>query len=59
MPDLRLRDVMSRHVHSIRNTERLANADGFGIGSALYKPGMTRDDLAQKAAAFVTAVRSI
>ena len=36
---------------------RAAGADGFGIGSALYKPGMTRDDLAQKAAAFVTAVR--
>ena len=29
----------------------------FGIGSALYKPGMLRDELAQKAAAFVTAVR--
>ncbi len=36
---------------------RAAGADGFGIGSALYKPGMTRDDLAQKAAAFVAAVR--
>ena len=36
---------------------RAAGADGFGIGSALYKPGMLRDELAQKAAAFVTAVR--
>jgi 2-dehydro-3-deoxyphosphogalactonate aldolase len=38
-------------------TYRAAGADGFGIGSALYKPGMTRGELAQKAAAFVTAVR--
>ena len=36
---------------------RAAGADGFGIGSALYKPGMSREELAQKAAAFVTAVR--
>jgi 2-dehydro-3-deoxyphosphogalactonate aldolase len=36
---------------------KAAGADGFGIGSALYKPGMARDELAQKAAAFVTAVR--
>jgi 2-dehydro-3-deoxyphosphogalactonate aldolase len=36
---------------------RTAGANGFGIGSALYKPGMSRDELAQKAAAFVTAVR--
>ena len=36
---------------------RAAGADGFGIGSALYKPGMSRDELAQKAAAFVAAVR--
>ena len=36
---------------------RAAGANGFGIGSALYKPGMSRDELAQKAAAFVTAVR--
>ena len=35
---------------------RAAGADGFGIGSALYKPGMSRDELAQKAAAFVAAV---
>jgi 2-dehydro-3-deoxyphosphogalactonate aldolase len=36
---------------------RAAGADGFGIGSALYKPGMTREDLARKAAAFVAAIR--
>jgi 2-dehydro-3-deoxyphosphogalactonate aldolase len=36
---------------------RAAGADGFGIGSALYKPGMSRDELAQKAAAFVGAIR--
>jgi 2-dehydro-3-deoxyphosphogalactonate aldolase len=36
---------------------RAAGADGFGIGSALYKPGMSPDELAQKAAAFVAAVR--
>jgi 2-dehydro-3-deoxyphosphogalactonate aldolase len=35
---------------------RAAGADGFGIGSALYKPGMARDDLARKAAAFMAAV---
>ena len=36
---------------------RAAGADGFGIGSALYKPGMSREVLALKAAAFVAAVR--
>jgi 2-dehydro-3-deoxyphosphogalactonate aldolase len=36
---------------------RAAGADGFGIGSALYKPGMPRDELAQRAATFVAAVR--
>jgi 2-dehydro-3-deoxyphosphogalactonate aldolase len=35
---------------------RAAGADGFGIGSALYRPGMTRDDLAQRATAIVAAV---
>jgi len=34
-----------------------AGADGFGIGSALYKPGTSRDELAQRAAAFVAAIR--
>jgi 2-dehydro-3-deoxyphosphogalactonate aldolase len=32
-----------------------ASADGFGIGSALYKPGMTTADIAAKAAAIVAA----
>jgi 2-dehydro-3-deoxyphosphogalactonate aldolase len=36
---------------------RAASADGFGIGSALYRPGMTRDELAQKAASLVAASR--
>ena len=36
---------------------RAAGADGFGIGSALYKPEMSRDQLAQHAAAFVAAAR--
>ena len=36
---------------------RAAGADGFGIGSALYKPGMSPEELAQKAAAFVAAIR--
>lgn len=36
---------------------RAAGADGFGIGSALYKPGTSRDELAQTAAAFVAAIR--
>jgi 2-dehydro-3-deoxyphosphogalactonate aldolase len=37
---------------------RAAGADGFGIGSALYKPGMSQGELAQRAAAFVAAIRS-
>jgi 2-dehydro-3-deoxyphosphogalactonate aldolase len=36
---------------------RAAGADGFGIGSALYKPGMSPDELARNAAAFVAAAR--
>lgn len=32
-----------------------ASADGFGIGSALYKPGMTPDDIATRAARIVAA----
>jgi 2-dehydro-3-deoxyphosphogalactonate aldolase len=35
---------------------RAAGADGFGIGSALYKPGMARDELARTAAALVAAL---
>ncbi|MGH6891060.1 MAG: hypothetical protein ACREEP_02260 [Dongiaceae bacterium] len=36
---------------------RLAGADGFGIGSALYRPGMSPPELAQKATVFAAAVR--
>ncbi len=32
-----------------------ASADGFGIGSALYKPGMSPDDIAKRAAHIVEA----
>jgi len=32
-----------------------ASADGFGIGSALYKPGFTPDEVAKRAQAMVTA----
>ncbi len=34
---------------------RKAGADGFGIGSALYKPGRTSDEVGAVARAFVTA----
>lgn len=36
-----------------------AGASGFGLGSALYKPGMTSDAVAANATAFVKAWRSI
>lgn len=32
-----------------------AGADGFGLGSALYAPGMTADDVGQRARAFAQA----
>ncbi len=32
-----------------------AGADGFGIGTALYTPGMTTDDIAARAADVVAA----
>ena len=32
-----------------------AGANGFGIGSAIYKPGMSTADIADKAAQIVTA----
>jgi 2-dehydro-3-deoxyphosphogalactonate aldolase len=35
---------------------RAAGADGFGIGSALYRPGVSQQELAQRAAALVAAV---
>lgn len=36
-----------------------AGADGFGIGSALYKPGMTASELDDKARAFVERCREL
>jgi 2-dehydro-3-deoxyphosphogalactonate aldolase len=36
-----------------------AGADGFGLGSALYKPGMSAAELGQRAKAFATAYRSL
>ena len=35
-----------------------ASADGFGLGSALYKPGMTPADVGQRAADIIAAYRS-
>jgi 2-dehydro-3-deoxyphosphogalactonate aldolase len=32
-----------------------AGADGFGLGSSLYKPGDTAQDVAERARAFVAA----
>ena len=34
---------------------RAAGADGFGIGSALYRPGRTADEVGAAACAFVAA----
>ncbi|GGB39272.1 2-dehydro-3-deoxy-6-phosphogalactonate aldolase [Sphingomonas metalli] len=39
-------------------TWRQAGADGFGLGSNLYKPGKSAADVARDAAAFVAAVRA-
>lgn len=36
---------------------RAARADGFGLGSALFKPGMTAADVGTRARAFVAALR--
>ena len=36
-----------------------AGADGFGLGSALYKPGISAGELGQRAAAFATAYRAL
>ena len=38
---------------------RQAGADGFGIGSALFKPGKSVAEVARAAAAFAAAVRSL
>jgi 2-dehydro-3-deoxyphosphogalactonate aldolase len=37
---------------------RAAGAAGFGLGSSLYKPGLSADEVATRAAAFVTAWRA-
>ena len=34
---------------------RAAGASGFGLGSALYRPGLDRADVTQRARAFITA----
>jgi 2-dehydro-3-deoxyphosphogalactonate aldolase len=36
-----------------------AGADGFGLGSALYKPGMAAAELGERARAFVAAYRTL
>ena len=36
-----------------------AGAAGFGLGSSLYKPGMTVDEVARNARAFVSAIREL
>lgn len=36
-----------------------AGADGFGLGSALYKPGMAADQVGANARAFVTALAGL
>jgi 2-dehydro-3-deoxyphosphogalactonate aldolase len=38
---------------------RAAGADGFGIGSALYKPGMGAREVAERARAFVSAWQAV
>lgn len=40
-------------------TYRAAGAAGFGLGSALYAPGMTADDVGQRARAFAQAWRAL
>ncbi len=36
-----------------------AGADGFGLGSALFKPAYSTDDIAERARAFVAAYREL
>lgn len=38
---------------------RAAGASGFGIGGALFKPGMTAAEVGERARAFVTAWRAV
>ncbi|MEP7099535.1 MAG: 2-dehydro-3-deoxy-6-phosphogalactonate aldolase [Burkholderiales bacterium] len=40
-------------------TYRAAGADGFGLGSALYKPGMAPTEVATNARAFIAAWRGV
>ncbi|HYN27510.1 MAG TPA: 2-dehydro-3-deoxy-6-phosphogalactonate aldolase, partial [Burkholderiales bacterium] len=37
----------------------VAGADGFGLGSALYKPGMTMEQVAKSAADFRIALHAL
>ena len=37
---------------------RDAGAAGFGLGSALYQPGLTANEVGERAAAFVAAIRA-
>lgn len=37
---------------------RDAGADGFGLGSALYKPGFTAEEVGDRAAAFIQSLRN-
>ena len=40
------------------NAYRDAGVDGFGVGSSLYKPGMTIDDIGARARALVAEALS-
>jgi 2-dehydro-3-deoxyphosphogalactonate aldolase len=37
---------------------RAAGANGFGLGSALYKPGLSAAEVGERARAFVSAWRA-
>jgi len=37
---------------------RDAGAPGFGLGSALYKPGLTAEEVGARAAAFIAALHA-
>jgi 2-dehydro-3-deoxyphosphogalactonate aldolase len=43
---------------SVLGSWRAAGAAGFGLGSALYKPGSTASEVAVRARAFIEALRS-
>ena len=44
---------------AVLGSYRAAGANGFGLGSALYRPGHTVDEAGQAAAAFVAAYQAI